>query len=466
LSAQAGTTSPVCSATSSGPPLGVYAGAASPSGVTSFESATGTKVALASDYLPGNAGFAGMSNASELSWLTDGWQGSGCQLILGVPIIPTSSGIPSGTLAGGAAGDYNSYYKTLAHTLIAAGDADVYLRLGWEFDGDWFPWSADTPATEADYATYFQQIVQTMRAVAGENFKFVWNPDAGAFTTSGYNVALAYPGNAYVNAIALDQYDQTWATPQTPDTAWSVTALPALTAAQQFASAQGEPLGLAEWGVAIRSDGHGLGDDPYFINQMKAWMDSNNVAFADYFNADQAPTQYDALTDGRFPNSLSAYRADFAPAAAAPAPGSGSGGGTTSGTGAAAPAPVTTTTTTSVARSSSGQTRPVGPDPTGLEARATHVGGIITSRMVTMSARLAASPWAEALAGQSIKFKATNGAGSCHAITDSSGVATCTITLELLTDTPSEYAAAFAGTADFQATFDVADVSDTGTPGL
>ena len=46
------------------------------------------------------------------------------------------------------------------------------------------------------------------------------------------------------------------------------TALPSLTAAHQFASANGKPLAFAEWGVSIRSDGHGLGDDPYYVNQM------------------------------------------------------------------------------------------------------------------------------------------------------------------------------------------------------
>ena len=65
-----------------------------------------------------------------------------------------------------------------------------------------------------------------MRSVAGEHFRFVWNPDAGAFTQSGYSVAAAYPGDAYVDVIGLDAYDQSWATPQTPTNAWNQTTLP------------------------------------------------------------------------------------------------------------------------------------------------------------------------------------------------------------------------------------------------
>ena len=90
-----------------------------------------------------------------------------------------------------------------------------------------------------------------MRSVAGEKFQFVWNPDAAAFIQSGYNVALAYPGNAYVNDIGLDAYDESWATPQTPTNAWNETTLPALTAARAFAAAQGKPLAFCEWGIAF-----------------------------------------------------------------------------------------------------------------------------------------------------------------------------------------------------------------------
>jgi len=204
------------------------------------------------------------------------------------------------------------YFVTLAQTLVNAGDANAYLRLGFEFDGSWMAWAATTPGAEASFASYFQQIVTSMRAVPGENFRFVWNPDAAAFTQSGYFVTAAYPGNAYVDVIGIDAYDQSWATPQTPAIAWASTTLPDLTAARQFASAQGKPLALTEWGVIIRSDGHGLGDDPFYINQMVSWMDnsSNDVTYETYFDSD--PSGLDSqITGGLFPNSLAAFSADL-----------------------------------------------------------------------------------------------------------------------------------------------------------
>ena len=142
----------------------------------------------------------------------------------------------------GRAGAYNSYFVTLAQTLVAGGQANAYLRIGWEFDGSWTAWNATTASAEASYAAYFQQIVTAMRSVSGEHFQFVWNPDATAFTEPGYSVEAAYPGNAYVDVIGLDAYDQSWATPQTPANAWSSTLLPALTARRQFASSEGKPL--------------------------------------------------------------------------------------------------------------------------------------------------------------------------------------------------------------------------------
>jgi hypothetical protein len=298
---------------------GVYTGPADPTGISAFASATGTEPSIAGDYLPANSGWAGLDGAyGSLSWLlARGWHGTGYTLSLGVPMIPTNAAnVPVGTLAIGATGAYNTYFVKLAQVLVAAGDADAFLRLGWEFDGSWYAWNALTPVAEANYAAYFQQIVTAMRSVPGEAFSFVWNPDASAFTTPGYSVAVAYPGNAYVNYIGLDAYDQSWSPPLTPANAWASTTLPALTAAQNFAASQGEPIALCEWGVEVRSDGHGLGDDPLYVSNMVAWMENpgNNVAYESYFDYNTMPsgggTNAD-LTGGSFPNSLAAFVSNF-----------------------------------------------------------------------------------------------------------------------------------------------------------
>jgi hypothetical protein len=297
---------------------GVYVGHADPGSVASFAAATQTDPTIASDYLSSTTGWDGMDGSGgELTpMLANGWSGSSYTLSLGVPMIPNypNGGGPAGTLANGAAGLYDNYFVALGENLVAAGEADAYLRLGWDFDSGANNWSATNPTDEANFAAYFRQIVESMRSIPGEEFKFVWNPDAAAFGGEpGYDVQLAYPGSAYVDDIGVDAYDQTWVTPQNPDSEWYRTTLPELTAAATFAQNEDEPLAIPEWGVAIRDDGHGLGDDPFYVNRMIGWMQNpgNNVAYESYYDVNTT-SQQDEITDGNFPASLAAFTSDLA----------------------------------------------------------------------------------------------------------------------------------------------------------
>jgi len=294
---------------------GVYVGAADPAGVASFRTATSTSPVIATDFLPSSSGWAAIDGShGSLDWMfAGGWTGSKYTLSLGVPMIPkNSAGVALGTLAAGASGAYDSHFVTLARTLVAAHEENAILRLGWEFDGGIFAWSATTPGAEASYATYFRRIVTSMKSVAGERFKFVWNPDAAAFNDAPYDVTAAYPGNAYVDYIGLDAYDESTITPRTGYQAWRGTTLPDLKLAQKFAATEGKPLAIPEWGVALTSSGAGLGDDPVYINKFLDWMKApaNDVVYESYFNFD-VPGQVDAITDGKFPESLKAFTADL-----------------------------------------------------------------------------------------------------------------------------------------------------------
>jgi hypothetical protein len=291
-------------------------GPADPTGVQSFAAATTSDVTIASDYLPANDGWAGMDGAGgSINWLLDAWENSGYALSLGVPMIPTNaSGQPQGTLALGGTGAYNSYFTTFASSMVAAGEGNAYLRLGWEFDGNWYAWQAQTATAEAEYAAYFRQIVTAMRSVPGAAFNFVWNPDASAFVSTSYSVTAAYPGNAYVDVIGLDAYDMSWASPATPENAWTSTYLPELTAAESFAQSEDKPIALCEWGALFGSGG--LGDDPYYINSMINWMSisSHDVAYESYFNGVTSAVGGSSdsnLDGGSFPGSLSAFIADL-----------------------------------------------------------------------------------------------------------------------------------------------------------
>ena len=290
-------------------PLGDYAGSGNPAALARFASITGTHPVLASDYLL-SSGWDAMDGAGgSEDWMLDQWRNSGYRLVLGVPVLPGGSG---GTLATGATGAYNAYFTLLAQTLVHDGAANAILRLGWEFNGTWYPWSVANNTDAQNFAAFWRQIVNTMRAVPGQQFQFLWNPIGGG--SSSWNLELAYPGSAYVDYIGTDVYDEFWGTPFTPQASWAnaVNQTWGLNWLVNFATKEGRPIALPEWADDFRSDGFGLGDDPYFINQFANWIAAHNVAFTCIFSYnDTAGGQDNDITDGRFPNALATFSADF-----------------------------------------------------------------------------------------------------------------------------------------------------------
>lgn len=67
--------------------------------------------------------------------------------------------------------------------------------------------------------------------------------------------------------------------------------------------------------VDIRSDGHGLRDNPTFINDIYNWFVTDHGARSIYLIDDARDNSEQGihflLTDGHFPKSSAAFRADF-----------------------------------------------------------------------------------------------------------------------------------------------------------
>ncbi len=243
------------------------------------------------------------------AWILNPWRDwvaaqPGRRLILSVPMLPDTSGT---SLATGATGAYNGHFQTLAQNLVAKGLGNSILRIGWEFNGGWYRWAASNKQT--DFINYWRHIVTAMRAVPGaQNLQFCWNPVYGY---QQFPAETAYPGDNYVDVIALDIYDECWspntypipanATPAEIATrranAWSVlhSGNRGLVFWRDFAAARGKPFALGEWGVNVRADGHGGGDNPTFIENMHAFMTNNPVAWAVYFDV-QAPDGHHQLS--------------------------------------------------------------------------------------------------------------------------------------------------------------------------
>ena len=83
-----------------------------------------------------------------------------------------------GSLRQGASGAYDQHFRQLAADLVAKGQGNAILRLGWEFNGDWYPWKAETDP--AAFAEYWRRIHGVMRSVPGaQGLRFDWNPAIG-----------------------------------------------------------------------------------------------------------------------------------------------------------------------------------------------------------------------------------------------------------------------------------------------
>jgi len=292
----------------------LYVGPANPSGLAAVTSSLGAKVQMASDYFDDTS----WSGIDDDQWDINAWKGKGYRMIWGVPMLPTSGGY---TLATGATGAYNDYFSTLAQNLIAAGSGNSILRLGWEFNSSNYPWYAAGQASS--FVAYWQQIVTTMRAVPGADFSFEWNVnrgDNGSSDEAMGNYASYYPGNNFVDIIAMDVYDLGWNTYPGASAEFQsiLTQQWGLNWLSSFATLEGKPIALGEvglgWGtfapnsgpVTTASGPTSGGDDPTFINDISNWITQNNVANAVYYDSGTG-----SISNGENPLTESALRDDF-----------------------------------------------------------------------------------------------------------------------------------------------------------
>ena len=195
---------------------------------------------------------------------------------------------------------------------MSDGEANAILRLGWEFNGSWYPWYVADATDAANFDAFWQHIVTTMRAVAGEQFKFLWSASAD-YGHELHAPRQAYPGNAYVDYVGTDVYDEFWGSPMHPgggvvqpvDPAVGPQLAGQLRGGQRQAHRHPRVVGLESaptevaW-ATTRPSSH----------NMAAWFVAHNVAFDDIFSFDSAGTRNDIL-DGSFPNSLAEFKAVF-----------------------------------------------------------------------------------------------------------------------------------------------------------
>jgi Glycosyl hydrolase family 26 len=339
-----GLSRPVYASPTGGPGLGLYDDKFGPAGIETAAAWLGSanSIKYAQD-------FVDATDWSHLSnpWQLSNWENSPFTMVWGVPMVPCGS--PATQCATNvadfnlvASGGADSYYKTLAQNLVSAGFGSSYIRLGWEFNATWMGWSicnqqgSGLTSWASDFVPAFRNIVTSMRSVSGADFKFIWNPlESSNVSCSGVSMESFYPGDSYVDAVALDVYDGIGQ--NTSNTArWAdllngvngghwTSVTPAAINGQKFegygldwlaafGKEHDKQISIPEWGLdATGLTDEGGGDDGYFVTQMASWIKADATGPAIFWNFGDGtlPLNIPKESAGSTPAATAAFKAAF-----------------------------------------------------------------------------------------------------------------------------------------------------------
>src|SRR5258706_3719345 len=166
-----------------------------------------------------------------------------------------------------AAGAFDPYIDSWAVGLRTYG-GPVLLDFGHEMDGNWYPWGYGVNGnTAAQYVAAFRHVHDRFVAAGAANVQFVWNPNV--WNAAGVDQRVFYPGDAYVDWMAIDVYN--WGAAAG---GWASLAQ-GLTVVQTYARVAGlnatKPMMLAEYASAepVAGDPAGVTKGQWIIDA--AW---------------------------------------------------------------------------------------------------------------------------------------------------------------------------------------------------
>jgi hypothetical protein len=228
-------------------------------------------------------------------------------------------------MAQAASGAYDSTYTEMAGALAGWKNPLLSVRIGWEFNGNWYKWSngVGTNATYANYVAAFQRaaaIVRTKNPNVLVQWCIAWGqPDPTPYWPGAYD-PKTNPGG--VDVVSMDFYQanisqyndmgntSTWAMAQsgTPSSGpivldWMIT----------FAQKENVNVALSEYGAGAPGSkgigsGPGLDDGPWTQGSID-WMNSLPPGLFLWTNwSDDEPAD-DIMTKGANPAEQAAWTA-------------------------------------------------------------------------------------------------------------------------------------------------------------
>lgn len=193
-----------------------------------------------------------------------------------------------------AAGQYDPYVNAWAgrmKTFVSGpdgvyGNADdrrAYIRLGHEMNGDWYPWGAALGGNSpADYVAMWRRVVNAFRTLGLDASHVQWVWCVNADDVGGHAAEAFYPGDAYVDWVALDGYNwgasQTWSTWKTPAQTYDAMRL-------RVRAITLKPMGLTEF--ASTTSGGSVAAKSQWIKDLFAWSAANGIRMLCWFNEDK-----------------------------------------------------------------------------------------------------------------------------------------------------------------------------------
>jgi hypothetical protein len=304
----AGTTATTTATTNAVPPAskraalgwhsGVYIPGDSAAAVTAFGSWRGARTDVVVTW-PGRRTWR---EVTASTWLYDRWKNSSQTIVLGLPPFPEKAGVSLGACAKGA---YNGWWRRFGDRIQAAGiSGRTIVRLAWEFNGNWYAWSAKDPAT---FAACWRQVQRSAEATAPA-LRWDWNVNRGA-SPLGIDPRRAYPGDRYVDIVGVDSYDGWPGVRTQADWNQHYRGAFGLKFWADFARSHGKKLSVPEWGVypGTAWAGHNGGDNPLYVKKMFGFFreQAKNLAYEAYFNE---PASYYAGALSLNPRAAAEYR--------------------------------------------------------------------------------------------------------------------------------------------------------------
>jgi hypothetical protein len=208
-------------------------------------------------------------------------------LVYGLPMLPADD---RGSFRTIVDGDHDWVYRKIATDLATRDRGRSIVRVGWEPNGDWFPW--DVRAERApEYVAAFRHIVAVLRSVAPEliiDYDLACGTRQRGQHSRTDALERLYPGDDVVDLVGCDVFDW-YHTVSTDEATWQRTQRPAhavgIADVADFARARDKGLSYPEWGLASAAE-RGAADNPYAIERMHDFFVANAdiLVLENYFN--------------------------------------------------------------------------------------------------------------------------------------------------------------------------------------